>query len=88
MFSPEQQKTLRRISATLEHAERQFEKLVGDIYAGASQRSQFRVGRLASMIQSSSLLEVVAETWVLDSLVLFDASSDGSNPWPETTTLF
>jgi hypothetical protein len=57
---------LNRISCMLERAERQFQQLVGDPHSAASQRSHFPVGRLASLVQSSEILEDVAEDWVLN----------------------
>ena len=66
LYSSKQRQTLQCLSSTLESAELEYEKLVSDIYSGGSQRCHFKVGRFAAMIQTSNLLELVAETWVLD----------------------
>lgn len=69
MYSIKQLEILRRLSGTLELAEQQFERLVGDVTSGASMRGHFRVGRLAAVIQASSIMETVAEAWVLENVV-------------------
>lgn len=69
MYSLQQLQALKEMSEVLELAQSQFERLVGDIYSGAQHRSHYKIGRLASMIQASTLMETVAENWVLDSNV-------------------
>ena len=69
MYSAKQLQILRRLSGTLELAEQQFEKLVGDVTSGSTMRGHYRVGRLAAVVQASSIMETVAEAWVLESVV-------------------
>ncbi len=69
MYSADQLQILRRLAGTLELAEQQFEKLVGDVTLGASLRGHFRVGRLAAVVQASTIMETVAEAWVLETVV-------------------
>ena len=69
MYSTQQLQILRRLSGTLELAEQQFEKLVGDVASGSSMRGHFRVGRLAAVVQASNIMETVAEAWVLETMV-------------------
>lgn len=68
-LSDEQMRALESMSGMLELAQKQYERLVGDIYAGAHLRNRYKVARLASLILTHKLLEEVAETYVLDSIV-------------------
>lgn len=75
MYSTKQLQILRQLSGTLELAEQQFERLVGDVTSGSSMRGHFRVGRLAAVVQASTIMETVAETWVLENVVSLAPSS-------------